>query len=925
MTTGRHAQWQRDLLVAGAVACISLGWASASQAEVGVAAAVNIDAQGKPPGGAPRVISLGQKLIFNEEVTTDASGLVQILLLDGTTFTVGPNSKLTIDKFVYDPETGDAEVVASIAKGTFRFIGGQTSRKDGGARINTPVGTIGIRGAMVEGNVQSSNAALFSMIFGDNVQFQASNGEKAKIFKPGYTLVVQAGENGDVSTDVRPRTADDASTFLTALAGKPKTSGGSKNKPGDDTVAGSGVGGVNSNLPYSVPIPTFRSTAVQSTKLDDVEDNLGEFDVAQQPIVVLPDNPPPPPPRPPTPQLRTGRLLTAPDVYNASFGGSFPQAGSRGLVGSTPGTDQELTYFSQNGRLYTNGVIGDVPDITGAQGDSGGLQLVNIVDGHSSVGTLAGPAYAGAGDFAAYLLGVNGDPTDPVYFITGTATPDSTIVSMLSGTQVREYVLTPDPIQQSPVPFFSEDLFGSFTRYNSTNFYITESDTLALHGNDRSEDFDTKAFQSWIIIEGDGLGQKSAIGVTVATLDPMSGAMFTGRRGSFRYDSDAGPVNMRGALDTIPGPDGYLFGPNANHFFLGTPPDPADAYTDALLGPGFTGNPNDGYLGDGAFSTHHVAGLVSTTPQSSLSRTARFVTGFMTGVGESSIEGINNPYALTSEGTTNFTMNLDPTFNVVQAQATLFETLDVNVVGAYLLTFGPTGPTVGGDSAFITDDIFGAHRNQDNDNTRLITDSSTSLPNKAGDNPGSYLVSGRANPIAGYQHCTECDFIDWGWWGTRVRVDASGTEIPSERTDYVHMGTWVAGQLTDPTDLPTSGIVNYSGTALGTMTRDVAGSVHKYIASGTMDMSFDFYSRSGQVDIGNFDGVTTSANVSQPSLTQNFVTGNFAGGGVIGTVDAAFVDAGTAKAAGVVGGFHFEGAGFNAVGTIAGVDSTLSH
>ena len=122
---------------------------------------------------------------------------MQILLLDGTTFTVGPNSRIVIDEFVYNPAAGEARVVASVTKGAFRFIGGQTSRKSGGATINTPVGTIGIRGAMVEGNVLSSRSALFSMIFGDEVVFQGRRGNRERIFKPGFTLVVGGGGGGD--------------------------------------------------------------------------------------------------------------------------------------------------------------------------------------------------------------------------------------------------------------------------------------------------------------------------------------------------------------------------------------------------------------------------------------------------------------------------------------------------------------------------------------------------------------------------------------------------------------------------------------------------------------------------------------------------------------------------------------------------------
>ena len=125
-----------------------LSGAFQASAEVGVTAAVNVDARGRPPGAAPRVLALGANIVHNEQVTTDGQGLVQILLLDGTTFTVGPNSNLTIDEFVYNPETGDAKVVASLTKGVFRFVGARTSQTEGGATVKTPVGTIGIRGGV---------------------------------------------------------------------------------------------------------------------------------------------------------------------------------------------------------------------------------------------------------------------------------------------------------------------------------------------------------------------------------------------------------------------------------------------------------------------------------------------------------------------------------------------------------------------------------------------------------------------------------------------------------------------------------------------------------------------------------------------------------------------------------------------------------
>ena len=153
MRSRQIGQPRATALLAGVAALVMTAGGGQAAPDVGITAAVNRDAQGRIGSAAPRVITLGQAIIFNERITTNASGLVQILLVDGTTFTIGPGSELTIDEFVYDPNSGDARVVATITKGAFRFIGGQSSRRPGGATVRTPAGTIGIRGAMVEGQV----------------------------------------------------------------------------------------------------------------------------------------------------------------------------------------------------------------------------------------------------------------------------------------------------------------------------------------------------------------------------------------------------------------------------------------------------------------------------------------------------------------------------------------------------------------------------------------------------------------------------------------------------------------------------------------------------------------------------------------------------------------------------------------------------
>ena len=49
---------------------------------------------------------------------------MQVLLVDGSTFSVEPGSDLVIDKFVYDPKKGTGEITASFSKGVMRFVAG---------------------------------------------------------------------------------------------------------------------------------------------------------------------------------------------------------------------------------------------------------------------------------------------------------------------------------------------------------------------------------------------------------------------------------------------------------------------------------------------------------------------------------------------------------------------------------------------------------------------------------------------------------------------------------------------------------------------------------------------------------------------------------------------------------------------------------
>ena len=133
------------------LACIALGSALLSAPDgarsetVGTAAAVRPTSTGTPPGGSARTLEIGTGIVSKERIQTSGGGSLQVMFNDKTTLTVGPNSNLVIDEFVYSPNAGGGRFAASLTKGALRFVGGQISHTTG-ATINTPVASLGIRG-----------------------------------------------------------------------------------------------------------------------------------------------------------------------------------------------------------------------------------------------------------------------------------------------------------------------------------------------------------------------------------------------------------------------------------------------------------------------------------------------------------------------------------------------------------------------------------------------------------------------------------------------------------------------------------------------------------------------------------------------------------------------------------------------------------
>lgn len=171
-----------SILVGGLLLAPCMAMAAADR-EVGVTAVVNTTVEGTPPTQDKRVLATGTKMYFEEKVVTNATGRAQLLFADGSSMTVGPNSDLVIDTFIYNPDTKTGDMTVRLTKGFVRFVGGKISKKRA-VKFKTPIGSIGIRGGIGLVQMTPEKGLETDFLFGQEMTLEV-NGNVQTTTTPG--------------------------------------------------------------------------------------------------------------------------------------------------------------------------------------------------------------------------------------------------------------------------------------------------------------------------------------------------------------------------------------------------------------------------------------------------------------------------------------------------------------------------------------------------------------------------------------------------------------------------------------------------------------------------------------------------------------------------------------------------------------------
>lgn len=203
----------KHLALAAVVALTVVAAPAQAQQVVGISSAVQNDVRIRKPGAPlPRPVALRQRIALADQVQTGAKSQLQVLLLDKSVFTVGANARLTIDRYVYDPNRGTRSMSATVARGAFRFMSGRRTN-GGSSTINTPVAAIGIRGTMVDG-VVGENAALIAAN-------EPGVGGRVRSDPETASLIVLRGPGSATQGNVSPGAIDVTAGGRTVTADRP--------------------------------------------------------------------------------------------------------------------------------------------------------------------------------------------------------------------------------------------------------------------------------------------------------------------------------------------------------------------------------------------------------------------------------------------------------------------------------------------------------------------------------------------------------------------------------------------------------------------------------------------------------------------------------------------------------------------------------
>ncbi len=135
-----------------------------------------------------RTLTIKDAVYSDEVINTDDGSAAHLVFRDNTVLSIGANSSVTLDKFVFDPAGKNSQVALSLTKGVMRFVTGNLSKDR--YTIKTPTATVGIRGTIVRVRVNKDKTTFTSVFKGAAT---VRSGGRTRRVRAGFSTTARQG------------------------------------------------------------------------------------------------------------------------------------------------------------------------------------------------------------------------------------------------------------------------------------------------------------------------------------------------------------------------------------------------------------------------------------------------------------------------------------------------------------------------------------------------------------------------------------------------------------------------------------------------------------------------------------------------------------------------------------------------------------
>lgn len=173
------------------------------------------DATAATAGSSARTLAEGAEVFVGDEVKTGTATRVEITMIDDAKLTLGDNSRLVIDTYVFQPGSKKGNGSLRVVEGVFRAASGKLGKLEGAPfRVGMPAATLGIRGTEFWGELKG-DGLLVALLDGKGV-FLENQAGRVDITRKGYATSI-AGPNAKPSAPFK-LTDDQVKAALATVA-----------------------------------------------------------------------------------------------------------------------------------------------------------------------------------------------------------------------------------------------------------------------------------------------------------------------------------------------------------------------------------------------------------------------------------------------------------------------------------------------------------------------------------------------------------------------------------------------------------------------------------------------------------------------------------------------------------------------------------